>query len=119
MKLLVRLGCLCVYHIQGTQYKPTWTSLDSRPLPSWYDQAKIGVFLHWGVYSVPSYGPGGNSGSRFWQSWKESPPGSAYRKFMTRNYKPGFEYADFAQSFTAELFDPDQWAELFEAAGAR
>ena len=38
------------------QYKPTWESLDSRPLPSWYDEAKFGIFIHWGVYSVPSFG---------------------------------------------------------------
>lgn len=47
------------------QYEPTWESLDSRPLPDWYDQAKVGIFLHWGVYSVPSFGS-----EWFWQSWQ-------------------------------------------------
>lgn len=42
-------GCYC-------QYKPTWESIDSRPLPEWFDQAKFGIFIHWGVFSVPSYG---------------------------------------------------------------
>lgn len=37
-------------------YVPTWTELDSRPLPEWYDSSKIGIFIHWGVYSVPSFG---------------------------------------------------------------
>lgn len=37
-------------------YDPTWESLDSRPLPSWFDQAKFGIFIHWGVFSVPSFG---------------------------------------------------------------
>ncbi len=36
------------------QYTPDWTSLDKRPLPSWYDESKIGIFIHWGVFSVPS-----------------------------------------------------------------
>ena len=36
-------------------YKPTWDSLDKRPLPTWYDDAKIGIFIHWGVFSVPSF----------------------------------------------------------------
>ena len=40
----------------SVQYDPTWESLDSRPIPPWYDEAKIGIFLHWGVFSVPSYG---------------------------------------------------------------
>ncbi|XP_066591240.1 alpha-L-fucosidase isoform X2 [Prorops nasuta] len=47
------------------KYKPTWESLDSRPLPSWYDNAKLGIFLHWGVYSVPSFGS-----EWFWANWK-------------------------------------------------
>lgn len=38
------------------RYDPTWESLDSRPLPSWFDQAKFGIFVHWGVFSVPSFG---------------------------------------------------------------
>lgn len=36
-------------------YLPTWDDLDTRPLPQWYDSAKIGIFIHWGVYSVPSF----------------------------------------------------------------
>lgn len=37
-------------------YDPTWESLDARPLPAWFDQAKFGIFIHWGVFSVPSFG---------------------------------------------------------------
>lgn len=47
------------------QYSPTWDSLDSRPLPTWYDDAKIGIFIHWGVFSVPSFGS-----EWFWNNWK-------------------------------------------------
>lgn len=45
-------------------YRPTWDSLDSRPLPSWYDNAKFGIFIHWGVFSVPAMG------EWFWYNWK-------------------------------------------------
>lgn len=38
----------------SSQYTPDWDSLDARPLPQWYDQAKVGIFIHWGVYSVPA-----------------------------------------------------------------
>jgi len=47
------------------KYVPTWSSLDSRPLPSWYDDAKFGIFIHWGVFSVPSFGS-----EWFWNNWK-------------------------------------------------
>ena len=40
----------------AAQYAPTWASLDTRPLPPWFDDAKVGIFVHWGVYSVPSFG---------------------------------------------------------------
>lgn len=47
------------------EYSPTWKSLDSRPLPQWYDDAKFGIFIHWGVFSVPSFGS-----EWFWNNWK-------------------------------------------------
>ena len=34
---------------------PTWEALDARPLPAWYDQSKFGIFIHWGVFSVPAF----------------------------------------------------------------
>lgn len=46
------------------EYDPTWESLDGRPLPSWYDEAKIGIFIHWGVFSVP-----GIASEWFWKQW--------------------------------------------------
>jgi alpha-L-fucosidase len=39
-----------------THYEPTWASIDSRPLPTWFDDSKIGIFMHWGLFSVPSFG---------------------------------------------------------------
>ncbi|XP_044142337.1 tissue alpha-L-fucosidase [Bufo gargarizans] len=108
------LFCLVAVHsAASTQYAPDWDSLDKRPLPPWYDEAKFGIFLHWGVFSVPSFGS-----EWFWWNWQQE-KSAAYVKFMDQNYPPGFTYADFAQQFTAEFFDPDAWTELFEAAGAR
>ncbi|CAL8103068.1 unnamed protein product [Orchesella dallaii] len=94
-------------------YDPNWPSLDSRPLPAWYDQGKIGVFIHWGVYSVPSY-----INAWFWWSWL-SDGSQAHDDFMKNNFKPGFSYPEFAPMFTAEFFDPDHWAQLFSKSGAR
>lgn len=47
------------------EYQPTWASLDKRPLPKWYDELKVGIFIHWGVFSVPSFGS-----EWFWTNWK-------------------------------------------------
>lgn len=47
------------------RFQPNWNDLDKRPLPEWYDRAKIGIFLHWGVYAVPSFGS-----EWFWTNWK-------------------------------------------------
>ena len=99
--------------LSAARYEPNWTSLDSRPLPVWYDKSKIGIFLHWGVFSVPSY-----KTAWFWDNWKNK-QNKAIVSFMERNYKPNFTYADFAPDFTAELFDPNDWADLFHASGAR
>ena len=109
--------------LASAQYLPNWESLDARPLPEWYDQAKVGIILHWGVYSVPSYGgyaegTVGSSGEWFWWEWRGRQLEWAV-EFMKENYPEDFTYPDFAPSFTAELFDPDEWAELFQAAGAR
>lgn len=94
-------------------YTPDWPSLDSRPIPSWYEDAKFGIFIHWGVFSVPSYGS-----EHFWYRWKHDKD-PEYVDFMKKNYPPNFEYQDFAPMFKAELWDPAKWAELFKHSGAK
>ncbi|XP_008846826.1 tissue alpha-L-fucosidase [Nannospalax galili] len=104
---------LLVAHGAPRRYTPDWQSLDSRPLPAWFDKAKFGVFVHWGLFSVPAWGS-----EWFWWHWEgERLP--SYQRFMSDNYPPGFSYADFGPQFTARFFQPEQWAELFEAAGAK
>lgn len=99
----------------AVRYTADWTSLDARPLPKWYDEAKVGIFVHWGVFSVPSFG---QYSEWFWYWWRgQGLPENV--QFMQKNYPPGFKYADFARHFHAEFFDPESWAELFKASGAR
>lgn len=93
-------------------YKPDWASLDSRPLPKWYDKAKIGVFMHWGVFSVPSF-----KSAWFWKNWMDGQKDVV--NFMKQNYRPDFTYADFASDFTAEFFNANHWADVLKASGAR
>lgn len=99
--------------VSAGNYQPTWESIDSRPLPSWYDESKLGIFVHWGVFSVPSF-----SSEWFWYNWKtQKLPG--VEQFMSDNYRSDFTYADFAKDFSAEFFFAEQWAEIFNSSGAR
>uniref|UniRef100_A0A914X652 Putative alpha-L-fucosidase n=1 Tax=Plectus sambesii TaxID=2011161 RepID=A0A914X652_9BILA len=95
-------------------YEPNWKSLDTRPLPAWYDEAKFGIFCHWGVFSVPAF-----KADWFWYFWKGPTPDPEILKFMEKNYKPGFSYGDFAPLFTAELFDPTTFAKIVKSSGAK
>lgn len=123
MVLLLQSACLLpavmviCFSFTGdaVRYDPNWSSLDARPLPTWYDEAKIGIFVHWGVFSVPSFG---EFSEWFWYHWK-SEIRTDVIQFMLENYPPSFEYADFASDFRAEFFDPDAWADIFKSSGAR
>ncbi len=96
---------------------PTWEQLRARPYPQWFQDAKLGIFIHWGVYSVPAY-----SGKEQYGEWflRGLQVGDTLRtRFMREQYGADFDYRDFAPLFRAELFDPDEWADLFMRAGAR
>ncbi|CAG2109681.1 unnamed protein product [Medioppia subpectinata] len=103
----------CLDNEIDVKYEPNWESLDNRPLPQWYDEAKVGIFIHWGVFSVPAF-----DSEWFCYNWAAKKQKNVV-DFMTRNYRPGFTYADFAKEFTAEFFDPDKWAQLFKDSGAK
>jgi len=106
---------LCLIASSVARYQPNWESIDSRPLPEWYDDAKVGIFIHWGVFSVPSFG---FPSEWFWYSW-EGKHDRECVEFMKKNFPPDFTYADFAPMFKAEFYNPDQWADIFKAAGAK
>ncbi|XP_057333239.1 alpha-L-fucosidase [Microplitis mediator] len=99
---------------ENSPFKPTWDSLDNRKLPQWYDDAKFGIFIHWGVFSVPSFGS-----EWFWKNWKDENGTGKISDFMRQRYPPNYSYQDFARDFTADFFNATQWAELFESAGAK
>lgn len=116
----LQLGLVHAY-VKATRYAPNWKSLDTRPLPGWFDEAKIGIFIHWGVFSVPSFGISGIPHCQeewFWYYWRVNKRAEVV-KFMKDNYPPDMTYADFARSFTAEFFNPDEWTEIIKASGAK
>ncbi|XP_074029408.1 plasma alpha-L-fucosidase-like [Leptinotarsa decemlineata] len=111
-KFLSVVFLIYVWETSGTKFEPNWESLDTRPLPAWYDEAKLGIFIHWGVFSVPSFGS-----EWFWNDWKDKD--EKYVNFMKKNYAPSFTYQEFAKDFKAEFFNATEWAELFAKSGAR
>ena len=108
---------------QAQKYKPDWKSLDSRPIPTWFEDAKFGIFIHWGVYSVPAWRklePGLYASYAEWYYARVmNNPDNGGKAFHEKNYGKDFQYRDFAPMFRAELFDPDFFAELFKKAGAK
>jgi alpha-L-fucosidase len=99
------------------KYEANWESIDSRPIPKWFDEAKFGIMLHWGVYSVPAWAPKGTYSEWYWSSMGNK-DGDTW-KYHVKNYGENFKYQDFAHLFKAELYDPDEWAEIFKQSGAR
>ncbi|HKV24661.1 MAG TPA: alpha-L-fucosidase [Candidatus Acidoferrum sp.] len=95
-------------------FRPDWQSLRNYNPPEWYKDAKFGIFIHWGVYSVPAFG-------NEWYPRNMYRPGSPEYKHHLATYGPldKFGYKDFIPMFKAEHFDPAAWARLFKEAGAQ
>jgi len=95
-------------------FKPDWESLRHYEIPDWFKDAKFGIFIHWGVYSVPAFGSE-------WYPRLMYQQGSPENKHQIAAYGPltQFGYKDFIPRFKAEHFDPNQWADLFRESGAK
>ena len=101
-------------------YEASWASLDQRVTPTWFLDAKFGVFIHWGVYSVPAWGKLGEYAEWYWNHIESGKPeDTIWREFHQKNYGADFKYEQFAPQFTAELFDARQWVDLFARAGIK
>ncbi|MGE5326209.1 MAG: alpha-L-fucosidase [Deltaproteobacteria bacterium] len=95
-------------------FRADWESLKNYDVPEWYKDAKFGIFIHWGVYSVPAFG-------NEWYPRNMYVEGSRENKHHLATYGPPdkFGYKDFIPLFKAEHYDPAAWAELFKKAGAK
>ncbi len=97
--------------------EPSWESLSARPTPAWFADARFGIFIHWGGYSVPAFCDTCTY-SEWYQHWVETNAhGGLERRFHEANYGADFAYEDFAPMFRAELFDPEAWAGLLARSG--
>ncbi|MGN6603612.1 MAG: alpha-L-fucosidase [Ginsengibacter sp.] len=119
LSLLAVVVATCSF---AQHYEPNWKSLNTRGIPSWFRDAKFGIFIHWGVYSVPSYAPViENSGYSYaeWYWYRIHEDNKYFKAFHDKTYGPNFPYQRFEEQFTASMFDPKQWADLFKKSGAK
>jgi len=112
-------------------YEPNWESLDQRPNPGWFDDDKIGIFIHWSVFSVPGiawvypdkpYGFGGHScwyGMYIDRLYPLSPPEQAKLEAFHRNTYGDVPFKGPGSALQGRGVRPKQWAELFKRSGAR
>jgi len=108
-------------HSADWPYRPTWNSLKTHHTPRWFQEAKFGIYTHWGVYSVPAFRDPAVGQDVAWYPSNMYREGTPQYEHHVKTYgdPSRFGYKDFIPMFTAEKFDPDEWAELFKQAGAR
>lgn len=94
------------------KFQPNWESLKANyQTPAWFNQAKFGIFIHWGLYSIPAYH----------NEWYSRHMYGVYAQYHTEKYGAPdvFGYKDFIPLFKAENYNPDAWAKLFKDSGAK
>jgi alpha-L-fucosidase len=108
--------CAAMLTSSAQVYAPTCESLDKRPVPQWYQDAKFGIFIHWGVYSVPAFRTKGE-----YAEWYQNGLNSGDTAVIAYHKKKygDLTYYQLADRFRAVLFNPDEWAQLIEKSGAR
>ena len=119
---------------QTAHFEPAWDSLERHTVPEWFQDAKLGIFIHWGLYSVPAWAPPtGELGKIDWNTWFANNPyaewylnslritGSPTYKHHLATYGKNFDYYHFADAFNqgSANWQPDKWSSLFKKTGAR
>ena len=109
--------CCCMAtaaNAQHQRFQATWQSLDNYQIPEWFRDVKFGIFLHWGVYSVPAFESEWYPRNMYLKDSKEY-------KHHIEKYGPHnkFGYKDFIPMFKAEKFDAEKWVDLFKKSGAK
>lgn len=114
------------------RYTGSWESIQKHEVPKWYDDAKFGIFIHWGIYSVPAYAPHtwelgdaqvtdwfcNNPYAEWYYNSVNVGRGPGYEHHVEK-YGADFKYEDFIPMWKAENWNPDEWAQIFKKAGAQ
>ena len=133
--LVCAINCVCVVRAQApTRYEPTLASLNRHPLPEWYADAKLGIFIHWGLYSVPGWAPLVHPEHDFtsqdyithnpyaeWYLNSMRLDGSPTQAYHREHYGANYDYYNFAPTFNKDIqkWKPETWAKVFRDAGAK
>lgn len=111
---------------ESETYTPDPESLARHETPTWFEEAKLGFFIHWGPYSVPAFAPPDGGGARDgsdvyaeWYWYEMNHPGSPTNRHHAAKYGEDFPYDRFIDEWTADRFDPREWLDLFEEGGAK
>ncbi|MEO7487961.1 MAG: alpha-L-fucosidase [Ferruginibacter sp.] len=122
------------YSLLAQTYEANWASLDKRPIPAWFTDAKFGIFIHWGVYSVPAWAPANEDigvyakyAEWYWMrisggkdpNEQKADVGKMFLDHHNKMYGSNFKYQDFASMFKSQYFKPNEWASIFKDAGAK
>lgn len=112
--------------LNAQKYQTNWESIDSRPVPAWFSDAKFGIFIHWGVFSVPAWGPTNAAVYDKYAEWywnklmnEKSAVHKNFVEFHEKTYGKDFKYQDFAADFKCEMFEPSDWARILKESGAK
>lgn len=121
LRILLALACLQSQTAIATEppYDGSWESLQKMPVPAWFDDGKVGIFIHWGPYSVIGYRKGGRGYSEHVPKMIYADP-THYYPWMKERWgatPPEFGYKDIVSEFKAEKWDPEAWAKLFADVG--
>ncbi|CCH00249.1 alpha-L-fucosidase [Fibrella aestuarina BUZ 2] len=128
---LLLILCITCSTLAQQRYEANWASIDSRPVPAWFEDAKFGIFIHWGLFSVPAFGPTARDSvgvydryaEWYWRKSTDSNPKNKtypiFKRFEERTYGPNHKYQDFVEGFTCDFFKPDDWADVFRQSGAK
>ena len=110
------IALMLLSNLLQAQVQPTWESINERGYPQWFSDAKLGIFIHWGVYSVPAWAS--LEGYAEWY-YRGLMTNDDRKDFQERIYGKDFRYEDFAPMWKAELWNPNEWADLFKKSGAK
>jgi alpha-L-fucosidase len=137
LSVMLVLGSIFSPYLQAqspARYEPTLESLNKHPLPAWYADAKLGIFVHWGLYSVPGWAPLVHPNHDFtaadyinnnpyaeWYLNTMRIDGSPTQAYHREHYGANYDYYNFAPIFDREVqkWNPDTWAKVFHDAGAK
>ena len=121
-KVVTAAAVLWVSATVGAQtVQPTWESLNQRGYPQWFNDAKLGIFVHWGLYSVPAYASVEGYGEWFYRGLMTHQPGrmKIMAQYADTTLPVLEQYRALTDYWHAELWQPQQWAQLFRQAGAQ